>query len=48
MNEQYQHAADARGRRRDGILKGMYMLQADQQAEGEAARAAVRQRRHPD
>ena len=32
---------------RDGILKGMYRFQRRGEAEGEAARAAVRQRRDP-
>ena len=32
---------------REGILKGMCHFKADRQAEGEAARAAARQRLHP-
>ena len=32
---------------REGILKGLYQLQVDRQAEGEAARTAARQRLHP-
>ena len=46
MNEQYEHPPMPEGAR-DGILKGMYVVRPTSQAEGQAARAAVRQRHHP-
>ena len=47
MNEQYAMPPMPEGAR-DGILKGMYRLQAAAEPEGEAEGAAVRQRRDPE
>ena len=46
MNEQYEMPPMPEGAR-DGILKGMYRLRASAEEEGQGARAAARQRRHP-
>ena len=47
MNENYEHAADARRRRRTASSRACTCCKPTQQAEGEAARAAVRQRHDP-
>ena len=47
MNEQYAMPPMPEGSR-DGILKGMYRLQAAANPQGEAQGAAPRQRRHPE